>query len=111
MSNFLKHKDYLGSVEYSEEDNMLYGEVMGIDDLILYHGDSLESLRKDFEEAIDHYLETCEIEGLEPDKTTYNDFDMQISPELRRSLITFSIERKKSLRETVDEAIRKYITA
>jgi len=111
LSSFLKYKGYLGSVEYSEEDNLLCGEVVGINDLIMYHGDSLESLRADFEEAITHYLEVCEGGGLEPDKTTYEDIDIQISPELRRSLIVFSLERKVPLRETVNEAIRNYITA
>ena len=68
MSDFLKYRGYLGTVQYSEEDNLLYGKAAGIKDLISYHGKSLESLKKSFETAIDDYLIVCEAEGLEPDK-------------------------------------------
>ena len=45
----LKYKGYTGSVEYSEEDNCLYGEVLGMSkDFISYEGKDVDSLRKDF---------------------------------------------------------------
>ena len=54
----LKYKGYTGSVEYSEEDNCLYGEVLGMSkDFISYEGKDVDSLRKDFEEAVDAYID------------------------------------------------------
>jgi predicted HicB family RNase H-like nuclease len=111
MSSFLKYKNYLGTVEYSEEDNLLCGEVVGIKDLIMYHGHSLEDLKRDFEESLDFYLETCAAEGFEPNKTSYVNVDLQLPPELRRRLISFTTERDKPLNEAVEEAIRMYISA
>ncbi|MCL2421243.1 MAG: type II toxin-antitoxin system HicB family antitoxin [Defluviitaleaceae bacterium] len=78
MSNFLKYKGYLGTVEYSEEDNLLHGKAAGIRDLVSYDGESLKSLKINFEEAIDDYLEICKAEGLEPDKTTNEDLQKMI---------------------------------
>jgi len=72
MSDLLKYKDYLGTVEYSEADNLLHGKLAGIKDLVSYHGESLKSLQSNFEEAIDDYLEMCKEEGLEPNITTTN---------------------------------------
>ena len=31
---YLEHKGYTGSIEYSEEDGLLYGKVLGIKSLI-----------------------------------------------------------------------------
>lgn len=56
----LKYKGYTGSVDYSEEDNFLYGKVLGMSkDMITYEGQDVNELRKDFEGAIDDYLIVC----------------------------------------------------
>ena len=56
----LKYKDYTGSVDYSEEDNCLYGKVLGMSkNMITYEDQDVNELRKDFEGAIDDYLIVC----------------------------------------------------
>ena len=48
--NYLEYKGYKGSVEYSKEDDCLCGKVQGLNKaLILYEGQTLDELRKDFE--------------------------------------------------------------
>lgn len=34
MKNYLEHKGYQGTVEYSAEDECLFGKIIGINDLI-----------------------------------------------------------------------------
>lgn len=43
------------------------GKVIGIRSLISYEGDTVENLRKDFEEAVDPYLADCAERGIEPE--------------------------------------------
>ena len=38
MNNTMEYKGYVGSVEFSEEDVIFYGKVMGIRSLISYEG-------------------------------------------------------------------------
>ena len=65
----MKYKGYTGSVDYSEEDNCLYGEVLGKSkDFISYEGKDVDSLRKDFEETVDAYIANCKANGVEPRK-------------------------------------------
>lgn len=55
--DYLEYKGYTGSVEYSVEDNCLYGKVLGVSrHAITYEGKDLYELKKDFEGAIDDYL-------------------------------------------------------
>lgn len=63
MSDFLKYKGYLGSVEYSADDNCLFGKVMFIKSLLMYEGETLQELEEMFHETIDEYLADCEAEG------------------------------------------------
>ena len=64
--DFLEYKGYKGSIEYSEEDNCLFGKVQGMNKAqILYEGQTLDELRKDFEEGIDSYIEGCKADNVE----------------------------------------------
>lgn len=60
MSSVMKYKDYIGSVEFSEE--MIKSSMeksSGIHSLIFYEGESAKELIQDFHEAVDDYLELC----------------------------------------------------
>ena len=110
MSNTLEYKGYIGTVEFSAADNVLHGRVLGIDGLISYEGDSIQNLRKDFEEAVDSYLKMCSEEALEPQRSYKGKFNVRISPELHRNLAYYSYAHGKTLNSTVEEAIKRYIS-
>ena len=64
---YLKYKGYTGSIEYSEEDNCLFGKVQGMrNDSITYEGTTVEELTKDFQGAVDDYLQLCEEKSVKP---------------------------------------------
>jgi len=68
--NKLEYKGYYGSIEYSEEDDCLFGKVLGMpDNLISYEGNTLTELFSDFKEAIDTYLDYCQSKGIKPKKS------------------------------------------
>ena len=109
MNNLLEYKDYLGTVEYSASDKLLYGQVLGINGLVSYEGKSIESLQSDFEEAVDDYLDMCREQGVEPQKTYKGTFNVRISPILHKNLAAFAASHHKTLNATVEEAIRAYV--
>lgn len=55
----LKYKGYSGTVEYSEEDNCLFGKVIGMNiNIISYEGKTIEELKADFVAGVDLFLES-----------------------------------------------------
>ena len=66
MNNTMEYKGYVGSVEFSEEDALFYGKVLGIRALISYEGTNAAELVADFHGAVDDYLELCVQSGTEP---------------------------------------------
>ena len=67
--NKLEYKGYYGSIEYSQEDDCLFGKVLGMpDNLISYEGNTAAELFTDFKEAIDTYLVYCQRNGIKPRK-------------------------------------------
>ncbi len=62
---------------------MSRGKVQGLNKaLILYEGQTLEELRKDFENGIDSYLEGCKADGVEPAKPYSGKLNLRMSSEL-----------------------------
>jgi predicted HicB family RNase H-like nuclease len=105
----MSYRGYFGSVEFSDEDNVFFGRIIGVNDRITYEGDNVEALRSDFQEAVDEYLETCVQLGKDPEKTYKGTFNVRIAPALHRQLAYFSATNGKTLNATVEEAIRNYI--
>ena len=110
MTNLLEYKDFFGTVEYSADDNILYGQVVGINGLISYEGDSLENLKADFEAAVDDYLEMCQESDVLPEKTCRGDINVRISPELHKNLVSFAAKHHQSMNTAVENAIREYVS-
>ena len=110
MNKVLEYKGYCGTVEYSSNDNVLFGKVLGINGLLSYEGASVQALREDFEAAVDDYLETCKDKGIEPEKAYRGKFNVRVSPEVHKNLAVYAASHGKTLNSTVEEAIRDYIS-
>ena len=107
MKNTISYKDYYGSIEFSDEDDVFFGRIIGINDRIIYEGDDVKSLRRDFEEAVDEYIELCAQIGKEPEKSYEGALNIEIPPALHRKLAVFSDSNGKTLNAAVEEAIRE----
>ena len=59
MKKTITYKDYVATVNFSEEDMVFFGKVIGITDSISFEGDTIESMIEDFHHAVDEYLEFC----------------------------------------------------
>ncbi len=106
----LRYKGYTGSIEYSKEDYLLCGQVLGIRGLISYEGKTGKDLESDFIEAVDDYLFTCEEQGIEAEKPFKGNFNVRIPSELHRSAALIAMEKSTSLNSFVAESIREKIS-
>ena len=105
----LEYKGYTGSIEYSKEDDLLYGKVLGIRGLISYEGKTGKELEEDFKEAIDTYLADCKERGVEPERPFKGSFNVRISAKLHRKAALLAMKEKMSLNNFVAESIRERI--
>jgi len=109
LSDLLSYKNYNGTVEYSKEDNCLFGKVVGIKSLLSYAGDSVQELEQNFQNIIDEYLEDCMEINMKPEQPYKGTFNVRISPELHRNIAVYAIEHGKSLNAAVEEAIENMV--
>ncbi|MDE6577576.1 MAG: type II toxin-antitoxin system HicB family antitoxin [Muribaculaceae bacterium] len=103
---YLKYKGYTGSVEFSEEDDCLFGQVQGLkNNLISYEGSTIEELRNDFEESINCYLESCASRNIEPEVPFNGNFMIKMSTDLHRRLAQMAESTGITINELITKAI------
>jgi predicted HicB family RNase H-like nuclease len=106
MSNYLHYKGYIGSVEFSEEDNVFHGKVIGIKPLISFEGDTVIAIKEDFCHSVDEYLAVCTKNGTQPEKPYKGSFNVRIGADLHRRAALLAYARGVSLNALVEDAIR-----
>lgn len=111
MNNTMEYKGYVGSVEFSEEDALFFGKVLGVRALISYEGENARDLVEDFHSAVDDYLELCAAEGVKPEKAYKGSFNVRISPELHKKAAIAAMAKQISLNRFVEESIVRAVLA
>ena len=84
--NTMTYKGYLGSVNYSDKDQVFFGKIEGINGLVNFEGESVKELTEAFHEAVDDYLAYCNDEGIEPDKSYTGVLNVRLTPAIHRQI-------------------------
>ncbi len=110
VMKYLTYKGYTGSIEFSREDDVLFGRVLGIKSLISYEGVTGKELYADFKGAIDEYLTTCGEEGVKAEKPFKGSFNVRLTSELHEKAALLAMETKISLNAFVAESVRMRVS-
>lgn len=109
MSILSPYKGYQAKVEYSEEDKLIIGEVVGIRDSLNFHAEKAEEVESMFHQCVDNYLAFCAEIGVNPDKTYSGTFNVRIGAELHRIAEQEAIKREISLNQLVVQALENEV--
>ena len=109
MNKVMEYKGYHARIEFDVEDCTLHGKIEGINDLVTFESRNPLSIRKEFEKAVDDYLEFCKEVGKEPDKEYKGTFNVRIQPELHKRLALVALMNGETLNASVEKAIREYV--
>lgn len=99
MKNVMTYKGYTGTVEYSEDDGVLFGRLAGIEDSISYEGESVKELRESFQGAVDDYLAHCQGMGKMPNRPYSGKFTLRLDPAIHARLAAQARAMGKSLNQ------------
>ena len=105
MKDILTYKEYIGSVHFNAEDEVFYGKVEGIEDLISFEGSSVGELKEAFKDSVDDYLELCRKAGKKTEKSYKGSFNVRISPEIHKKAKQIAIRKGISLNQFIQKAV------
>jgi predicted HicB family RNase H-like nuclease len=109
MKDIMTYKDYIATIRYSNEDEVFFGQIEGIDDLISFEGQSVTELKAAFIDAVEDYLDSCEQNGKIPEKAYKGSFNIRISPELHKQAVRQALIEKISLNQFIEKAVMERV--
>jgi predicted HicB family RNase H-like nuclease len=104
--NTMTYKSYTARVEYDERDNIFVGRVLGIRNMISFHGETVAELRAEFELAVKDYLADCKQQGIPPEKPASGKLLLRVPPEVHGRAIIAAQAAGKSLNQWATEALQ-----
>ncbi len=107
--NTMTYKGYLGSVNFSEKDQVFFGKIEGINGLVNFEGESVKELTNAFHEAVDDYLAYCESEGIEPDKSYTGVLNVRLTPAIHRQIAMLARQAGVTLNAYIKETLEEKV--
>ena len=109
--NTMKYKGYIGSVAYSEKDQVFFGKIEGINGLVNFEGESVKELTDAFHEAVDDYLAYCKEEGIVPDKSYSGVLNVRLTPTVHRQIAILARQTGQTINAFIKEALEEKVVA
>jgi len=106
MRNTLTYKGYSAHVEFDPDDNLFFGRVLGVRDVITFHGETVAELHADFEAAIDHYLAICAKTGVSPEKPASGRLMLRVPREVHGAALVAAEVAGKSLNQWATDVLK-----
>ena len=107
--NTLKYKGFLGTVAFSDEDNVFFGKIEGINGLVNFEGESVDELKNAFHEAVDDYIIYCNENNIEQRKVYSGLLNIRISPEIHSKIAILAKQNGLSINAIIKTALEKQL--
>lgn len=105
--NEMKYQDYTAKIEYDSMDKIFVGHIIGIHDIVSFHGSTVEELESAFHDAVQHYLEVCERIGQKPQRSYSGKLTVRIPPEVHLAVATAAETNNKTINQWASEVLRQ----
>ncbi len=113
--NVKPHKGFVGSIEYSVDDECFHGRVLGIRDVVTYEGTDVKTLEAEFRNSVDDYIQFCQSSGKEVEKPYSGNLPFRTTPEHHRLITQAAASNAKSINQWMEdilaEAARKQVAS
>ena len=92
-------KGYYAKVEFDPEDHIFIGHIIGIRDVIGFHGESVAELEIAFHEAVDNYIAACKELGQKPNKPYSGNLMLRVPAEVHAAVAAAAESSGKSINQ------------
>ncbi|HSC25379.1 MAG TPA: type II toxin-antitoxin system HicB family antitoxin [Candidatus Babeliales bacterium] len=103
----MKYKGYFGEVTYDDKAKIFHGEVIGLKDIITFQGESVNELKKAFQDSINDYLTWCHERNEQPEKTYSGKLHLRMNPTLHAHLAIEAANQGLSLNDLINQKLYK----
>ena len=95
--NILRYKEYVGVFNFDPDMKLFHGDIVGIQDVVTFQGESASELEQAIKDSVEEYLSLCKINGKKPDKPYSGEIKLRLGPGLHRDVATAAASSGLSL--------------
>ncbi len=103
----MSYNGYFANIEFDSDDRIFVGRIIGIRDVIGFHGESVKELEAAFHEAVDNYLAACKELGQKPNKPYSGNLMLRVSAEIHAAVASAAEASGKSINQWAAGALDK----
>lgn len=105
--NQMSHKGYAAAVAFDADDEIFFGHIAGIRDIVGFHADTVTELKAAFREAVDDYIETCAKIGKAPEKPYSGRVMFRVDPAVHAEVARAAELSGQSLNAWAEQALKR----
>jgi len=105
MINAMNYKGYTASMAFDPDDKIIVGRVLGIDDIISFHGESVAEFEATFHSVIDDYIAASKELGSAPEKPVSGKLMLRVAPEVHAAALKAAARSGTSLNKWAEKAL------
>lgn len=106
----LIHKGFIGSVHFSTDDEVFFGTIEGVPDVVTFEGTSVSELKQAFRQSVEHYIALCKKNNKPVLKSLKGSFNVRIKTELHQKAFTYAITNGITLNQFIQNTIEKELS-
>jgi predicted HicB family RNase H-like nuclease len=107
----MEYNGYVAKVEFDDEADIFFGEVINLRDVITFQGESVAELKHAFQDSVEDYLAFCAERGETPEKPYSGKFSVRMDPELHRKITIKARHANKSVNSWISETLESVVDA
>ncbi len=109
MSDLMEYKGFKARVEYSADDEVFFGRLIGIEDIVTFEAKTVRELKKAMKEAVEFHIEVCERTGQQIKKPYSGNVLFRLPSELHAKIAETAAKKGKSVNEWGKEVMESAV--
>ena len=112
MNNTLQYKGFIAKLTINDDEDMMYGEVIGTRTVLTCAGRSIAEIKRSLRSVVNEYLVFCAEQGIEPEKEWKGKLTFRPRTDDMRILMQRkAIETGKSVNEWLNQVVERALVA
>lgn len=107
----MTYKGYTAEIEIDRDAKVLAGRVRDLRDVIVFEGNTVADIEREFHASIDDYLAWCAEQGREPDRAYSGRLPFRTKPEMHRKIARAAAEAGTSINAWMEQALTRAVDA
>jgi len=99
MNDLMEYKGFKARIQYSPDDEVFFGRLIGTDDVVTFEGKTVKELKKAMKDTVEFHLELCEKTGRTIKKPYSGKLLFRLPSELHARIAEVAAGKGKSINE------------